>query len=79
MFVIKNTASSGSNIDGLGGVGGAMGYGTTSRETNEHTSTGIGQSVGIEFDNWTNSQYSDPNNNHIGIDVNGSLNSVASV
>lgn len=34
---------------------------------------GITNSVGVEFDTWRNNEYGDPNANHIGIDVNGSV------
>jgi hypothetical protein len=61
VFVIKNAAS-GTGIDG-----GAMGY------------LGIPKSVGVEFDNWYNPEYGDPGflHNHIGINSNGSVNSIA--
>jgi hypothetical protein len=47
----------------VGGLGGGIGY------------QGINNSVGVEFDNWFNSG-SDPDKNHVGIDLNGSVNSV---
>jgi hypothetical protein len=47
-----------------GGGGGGIGY------------QNLGNSVGIEFDNWFNGG-SDPNDNHVGIDLNGNVNSVA--
>jgi len=50
----------------VGGVGGGIGY------------AGIANSVGVEFDNWFNSGI-DINSNHVGIDLNGSVNSVASI
>ena len=46
----------------LEGAGGGIGY------------AGIGQSVGVEFDTWHNSAQNDPNSNHLGIDINGSVN-----
>lgn len=46
-----------------GGGGGGIGY------------DGLSNSVGIEFDNWFNGGV-DPNENHVGIDLNGSVNSV---
>lgn len=49
----------------VGGVGGGIGY------------AGIANSVGVEFDNWFNSGL-DINSNHVGIDLNGSVASVAS-
>jgi hypothetical protein len=48
----------------VGGLGGGIGY------------LGIGNSVGVEFDNWFNAGI-DNNDNHVGIDLNGSVNSVA--
>jgi hypothetical protein len=45
-----------------GGVGGGIGY------------LGLPNSVGVEFDNWFNGGV-DPNANHAGIDLNGSVNS----
>lgn len=45
----------------IGGFGGGMGY------------SGIPKSVGIEFDTWCNGESNDPNSNHIGIDINGSV------
>lgn len=49
----------------VGGLGGGIGY------------AGIANSVGVEFDNWFNSGL-DINSNHVGIDLNGSVASVAS-
>jgi hypothetical protein len=72
MFVIKNPGSPTS-----GGDGGGLGYGTI--VTGNGSYTGIPDSVGIEFDNWYNSEISDPGNNHIGINVNGSLVSLATL
>lgn len=75
VFVIKNPESSTS-----GGPGGALGYGgiTISWPT-EHsgTYTGIPNSIGVEFDNYQNSDIGDPNDHHIGINVNGSVVSLA--
>jgi Legume lectin domain/PEP-CTERM motif len=48
----------------VGGAGGGIGY------------SGIGNSVGIEFDNWWNPEIGDINSNHVGIDLNGSVTSV---
>ncbi len=45
-----------------GGAGGGIGY------------FGLPNSVGIEFDNWFNAGF-DPNANHAGIDLNGSITS----
>lgn len=47
----------------VGGAGGGIGY------------EGIGRSVGIEFDTYHNLQ--DPSGNHVGVDANGSLTSLA--
>jgi hypothetical protein len=53
---------------GVGSAGGGIGY------------EGITRSVGIEFDTWNNGRGAgDPNGNHVGIDVNGSLQSLATV
>src|SRR5262249_42888804 len=50
----------------VGGVGGGLGY------------QGIHPSLGIEFDTYDNGTGAgDPNGNHVGVDLNGSLNSVA--
>jgi hypothetical protein len=45
---------------GVGGVGGSIGYG------------GVTPSVGIEFDTYQNSW--DPNDNHVGVDIDGGAN-----
>ncbi len=50
----------------VGGGGGGIGY------------QGIPNSVGIEFDNWYNGGV-DINDNHVGVDVNGNINSVVSL
>jgi len=75
VFVIKNPDSSTS-----GGPGGALGYGgITIVYPPEHsgTYTGIPNSIGVEFDNYQNSDIGDPSDNHIGINVNGSVVSLA--
>lgn len=43
----------------MGDIGGGMGY------------MGITNSVAVEFDTWYNSEYNDPNENHISIHTNG--------
>jgi hypothetical protein len=72
VFVIKNPGSATS-----GGDGGGLGYGTI--KTGNGSYTGIPNSVGIEFDNWYNSEVGDPSANHIGININGSVVSQATV
>lgn len=53
------------NTTGLGGSGGGLGY------------FGVPNSVAIEFDTFANgSDPSEPNSNHVGVDVNGSVNSL---
>lgn len=47
----------------VGAPGGGIGY------------AGISPSVGIEFDTWFNPEFGDTDGNHVGLDVNGSLNS----
>ena len=75
-FEFRVTGNVGSGADGIvfmigpspdivGGLGGGIGY------------AGIDHSVGVEFDTWQNGENGDPNANHVGIDVNGSLKSVA--
>lgn len=48
-----------------GGPGGGLGY------------IGINKSIGIEFDTWYNGEHGDPSGNHVGINQNGTVNSVA--
>jgi len=48
----------------VGGGGGGIGY------------QGIGKSVGIEFDTWNNGSWDDNSGNHVGIDLNGNIDSV---
>jgi hypothetical protein len=50
----------------IGGAGGGMGY------------AGVSPSVGVEFDTWYNSEVSDINSNHVGVDLNGSVTSAVS-
>jgi hypothetical protein len=49
----------------VGGIGGGIGY------------QGIGNSLGIEFDTWNNGSGDNNSSNHVGIDVNGSVSSLA--
>ena len=51
----------------VGGAGGGIGY------------FGIPNSLGVEFDNWWNPQVGDIDSNHLGIDLNGSVNSVSQI
>ena len=48
-----------------GGSGGGIGY------------DGLSNSIGIEFDNWNNGGIDGNSDNHVGINVGGSVNSVA--
>jgi hypothetical protein len=48
-----------------GGAGGGIGY------------QGLPKSVGIEFDTWNNGWWDDYNGNHVGIDINGNIDSAA--
>jgi legume-like lectin family protein/PEP-CTERM motif-containing protein len=48
----------------VGGAGGGIGY------------AGINNSVGIEFDTWNNGAGDNNSSNHIGVDVNGSVDSI---
>ena len=48
----------------VGSNGGGIGY------------LGISPSLGIEFDTWFNGEHSDPNGNHVGINLNGNMASV---
>lgn len=72
VFVIKNPDSPTS-----GGDGGGLGYGTIATDSGSYS--GIPKSVGIEFDNWYNPEVSDPSGNHIGININGSVVSAATL
>lgn len=46
-----------------GGAGGGIGY------------SGLANSLGIEFDTWNNGWWDDYNGNHVGIDINGNIDS----
>ncbi len=48
----------------VGGLGGGIGY------------DGINNSIAVEFDTWNNGSIDDFSSNHIGIDVNGNIDSV---
>lgn len=48
----------------VGGLGGGIGY------------DGISNSIAVEFDTWNNGGIDDSSSNHIGIDVNGNIDSV---
>lgn len=50
-----------------GGAGGGIGY------------SGLKPSVGVEFDTWNNGGWDDNNGNHIGVDINGEIDSVSQV
>lgn len=77
VFVIKNPDSSGAyKSTGLGYTGEAIAYG------DRYGVPGIGNSVGVEFDshyNTTAGVTNDINDNHIGIDTNASMLSLAQV
>jgi hypothetical protein len=62
LVFVVQSASSNS----IGSIGGGMGYG------------GIGESVGVEFDTYLNSEANDPSSNHLGIDTNGYVDHVSS-
>jgi hypothetical protein len=47
-----------------GGIGGGIGY------------SGLADSVGIEFDTWNNGSWDDNNGNHVGINLEGNIDSV---
>lgn len=47
-----------------GGAGGGIGY------------SGLNRSVGVEFDTWNNGWWDNYNGNHVGIDLNGNIDSV---
>src|SRR6476661_1287964 len=52
------------NSSTFGGSGGGIGY------------AGLPNSLGVEFDNWFNSEIGDLNDNHVGIDLSGNISSV---
>jgi hypothetical protein len=53
------------NANDVGGSGGGLGY------------EGINNSIGIEFDTWNNGAGDNNSSNHVGIDIDGNVNSVA--
>lgn len=53
------------NSNNVGGIGGGIGY------------DGIANSVAVEFDTWNNGSIDGNSSNHVGIDLGGSVNSVA--
>lgn len=61
VFVVQTVSNN------VGGSGGSIGYG------------GINNSVGIEFDTFDNGPggFNDPDGNHVGIDINGNIASIA--
>jgi hypothetical protein len=63
-FTIQNSPQ---GRNALGAGGGGLGY------------AGITKSVAVELDTWQNRNIGDINGNHVGINVNGSLRSVAQV
>ena len=71
-FVFRFSAQYADGADGLvftvqnvddraGGAGGGIGY------------QGLSPSIGVELDNWDNGLPGDPSNNHVGIDLDGSM------
>lgn len=73
VFQISNPGSGGADglifalqaqSSGAGGAGLGMGY------------DGISPSIGIEFDIYANPEVSDPNDNHVGVDTNGNVQSL---
>ena len=72
------------NFNTQGGTGGADGLVFVVQTVANDVGTGGGgigylglaNSVGIEFDNWFNGGF-DNNDNHVGVDLNGDINSVA--
>jgi hypothetical protein len=61
VFVVQN---SGAGANALGVGGGGIGY------------QNIGNSIAVELDTWNNGSIDGGSNNHVGINLNGSMNSV---
>ncbi len=74
VFVLQSSAGT---ATALGGGGGDIGYGGTG----PGGSGGIPNSLGVEFDTYNDANLApwdqDPNNNHVGIDLDGSVTSSA--
>lgn len=80
------------NIFGSGGFGDSDGLGAdglvfTMQTVSNSAGTGgggigfdgLGESLGVEFDTWDNGTPTDPNGNHVGVNLNGNMESVATV
>lgn len=66
-FILQNDLD---GIDALGAAGGALGY------EGYDGVPGISNSLAIEFDTWLGGGSNEPNDNHIGINTNGSVSSL---
>ncbi|NVK56009.1 MAG: hypothetical protein HWE26_10360 [Alteromonadaceae bacterium] len=80
------------NISGLGGFGDSDGPGADglvfTMQTVSNTAgsagggigfDGLGESLGVEFDTWDNGTPTDPNGNHVGVNLDGNVTSVTTV
>lgn len=63
-FVIQNES-----VSALGTAGGSLGYGGGGPSE----PPGITNSLAVEFDTWCNSEFNDPNGNHLSVHTNGIL------
>jgi serine/threonine protein kinase len=63
-FIIQNSPN---GVKAIGAPGAYLGYG------NQGDYPSISPSVVIEFDTWYNPEFGDPNNNHLGINLNGNI------